>query len=51
MAATREKILACTNKTILHGRTMNFSKKERHTCTLGARGEVGEKRPQLGSLQ
>ena len=30
-----KKLLACTKKTILHGGTMTFSKKVRHTCTLG----------------
>ena len=29
-----KNILACTNKTILHGGTMTFSKKARHTCNL-----------------
>ena len=38
------------NKTILHGGTMNFSKKARHTCNLWG-GEVGEIRPRLGALQ
>ena len=30
-----KNILACTNKTILHGGTMTFSNKWRHACTLG----------------
>ena len=47
----RKKILAFTNKTILHGGTMTFSKKARHTCTLGGTGEMGERRPRLGAPQ
>ena len=35
MNGCTKNILACTNKTILHGGTMNFSKKARHTCTWG----------------